>query len=191
MVFSKSRLPIFIFCSLIAHLAIIAIPMKTEYDRAHSPKIGIIFNRETKEEVKVKADKVPPKAKSKTVAESVVVSETKSIRSEVVQESVSSAEIETAKNKYLRLVTQSINKIKRYPRKAQALNQEGTVLVSLKLDINGKVLDLKVLKESRFVSLTDATIEAIKSVEKFPIIPTEMNLNEITLIIPVEYVIQM
>ena len=112
MVFSKSRLPIFIFCSLIAHLAMIAIPMKNEYDRAHSPKIGITFNRETKEEVKVRADKVPPKAKSKTVAESVVVSEPKSISSEVVQESVSSAEIETAKNKYLRLLLNQLIRLR-------------------------------------------------------------------------------
>ncbi len=153
--------------------------------------MGITFSRESNEEVKVKANKVLPKVKSDLISESVAVPQTKSVTSESAQETISEATIETAKNKYLRLVAQSINKIKKYPRKAQALNQEGTVLVSLKLDHTGKVLDLKVLKKGPFTSLADATIEAIQSVEKFPVIPTELNLNEITLIIPIEYVIQM
>ena len=153
--------------------------------------MGITFSRESNEEVRVKANKVLPKVKSDVVSESVAIPETKSVTSESGQETISEATIETAKNKYLRLVAQSINKIKKYPRKAQALNQEGTVLVSLKLDHTGRVLDLKVLKKGPFTSLADATIEAIQSIEKFPVIPTELNLNEITLIIPIEYVIQM
>jgi protein TonB len=98
---------------------------------------------------------------------------------------------ETAKNRYFSLIAQTIYKNKRYPRQAYSLNQEGKVVVRLKLDRNGKILDLEVLEQASYKSLTNATIETIKSINKFPAIPEELKVDDITFRIPIEYKIQM
>jgi protein TonB len=98
---------------------------------------------------------------------------------------------ETAKNKYFSLIAQMIYKNKRYPRQAYSLNQEGKVVVRLKLAKSGKILDLEVLEQASYKSLTNATIETIKSINKFPPIPEELKVDDITFRIPIEYKIQM
>ena len=98
---------------------------------------------------------------------------------------------ESAKNKYFSLIAQTIYKNKRYPRQAYSLNQEGKVVVRLKLAKNGKILDLEVLEQATYKSLTNATIETIKSINKFPAIPEELKVDDITFRIPIEYKIQM
>ena len=98
---------------------------------------------------------------------------------------------ETAKNQYFSLIAQTIYKNKRYPRQAYSLNQEGKVVVRLKLAKNGKILDLEVLEQATYKSLTNATIETIKSINKFPAIPEELKVDDITFRIPIEYKIQM
>lgn len=102
-----------------------------------------------------------------------------------------SAAIETAKNKYFRQVTQAIYRKKHYPRQAYSLNQEGMVIVRLKLDKKGKILDLEVLEKAPFRSLTEASLETIKSISRFPPIPEELGMSEITFRIPIEYKINL
>jgi protein TonB len=95
--------------------------------------------------------------------------------------------IETAKHNYLRQVTQAIYRKKHYPRQAWALNQEGSVLVKLRLNKKGKILGLEVLEKAPFKTLTEASLETIKSITKFPPIPDELGMEEITFRIPIEY----
>lgn len=91
------------------------------------------------------------------------------------------------KIRYRGMVHQLVNSMKKYPRKARALQQEGTVVAKIKLSKTGKLLDVEIVESSSYKILAQATLEAIKSVKKFPDIPSEMGLDEITFNVPFEY----
>jgi TonB family protein len=63
--------------------------------------------------------------------------------------------------------------------------------VSLKLGKNGNILNLFLVEECPFESLNHAALDTISSIGKFPPIPDELGINELTLKIPVEYKIKM
>lgn len=91
------------------------------------------------------------------------------------------------KVKYRGLIHQLVNSKKVYPRKARALQQEGTVVAQIKLSKDGKLLKVDILESSSYKILTKATVDAIKGIKKFPAIPSELGLEEITINIPFEY----
>lgn len=91
------------------------------------------------------------------------------------------------KVRYRGLVHQLVNNNKVYPRKARALQQEGTVLAQIKLSKDGTLLKVDILESSSYKILAKATIDAIKGIKKFPVIPNELGLEEITINIPFEY----
>ncbi len=103
----------------------------------------------------------------------------------------SEARVIDIKQKYFNEISHQIHKHKYYPRRAYTLNQEGLVLVSLKLGKNGNILDLFLVEECPFDSLNHAALDTISGIRKFPAIPDELGLNELTLKIPVEYKIKM
>lgn len=94
-------------------------------------------------------------------------------------------------SKYAHMIAKLINKHKKYPRMAYSLNQEGKVIVELKLSKEGKIIELKVLEKSPYKSLATASLETIKSINKFPPIPKELKVTEISFNIPIEYKIDM
>jgi TonB family protein len=104
---------------------------------------------------------------------------------------ISEAKVIDIKQKYFNEISHQIHKHKFYPRRAYTLNQEGLVLVSLKLGKNGNILDLFLVEECPFDSLNHAALDTISGIRKFPAIPDELGLNELTLKIPVEYKIKM
>ncbi len=104
---------------------------------------------------------------------------------------ISEAKVIDIKQKYFNEISHQIHKHKYYPRRAYTLNQEGLVLVSLKLGKNGNILDLFLVEECPFDSLNHAALDTISGIRKFPAIPDELGLNELTLKIPVEYKIKM
>lgn len=89
--------------------------------------------------------------------------------------------------KYRGQIYQLVNSKKVYPRKARALQQEGTVVAKLILSKAGKLIKVELVEKSSYKSLADATLSAIKGIKKFPEIPTELGLEEITINIPFEY----
>lgn len=91
------------------------------------------------------------------------------------------------KIRYRGIVRQLLNSKKHYPRKAQALQQEGTVIAKIKLSKYGKLLKVEIVESSPYQILAKATLDVIKAVDKFPEIPTEIGLTEITFNVPFEY----
>jgi protein TonB len=220
MVFTKSKLSKYILISLMVHSSVVAVLTSVEYEHEHEIPVEVTFSQGARGDGKAKGEKVISKQKAIVQKNIVARPEIKSeVATEtpkaVVPQAVSDgpqgeggtgtnigtgetgegfgsgAGADTAKNKYFSLVAQTIYKNKRYPRQAYSLNQEGKVLVRLRLDKNGKMLDLKILEDAPFKSLTNATIETIKSIKKFPVIPNELGVEEITFRIPIEYKIEM
>jgi protein TonB len=202
------------------HSSVVAVLTSVEYEHEHEIPVEVTFSQGARGDGKAKGEKVISKQKAIVQKNIVARPEIKSeVATEtpkaVVPQAVSDgpqgeggtgtnigtgetgegfgsgAGADTAKNKYFSLVAQTIYKNKRYPRQAYSLNQEGKVLVRLRLDKNGKMLDLKILEYAPFKSLTNATIETIKSIKKFPVIPNELGVEEITFRIPIEYKIEM
>lgn len=93
------------------------------------------------------------------------------------------------KIKYRGQVYQLVNKNKKYPRKAKALQQEGTVVARIQLSKEGKLLKAEIVESSNYKSLAEATLEAIQKVKKFPTIPKEYGKEEVTLRIPFKFFI--
>jgi TonB family protein len=99
--------------------------------------------------------------------------------------------INSVRAKYGSMIAKLINDKKRYPRTAKAFGQEGMVKVKLKLDKLGNILELDIIEKSPHESLAKASLETIKSVNKFPAIPNELGVEEISLNIPINYTLQM
>jgi TonB family protein len=74
---------------------------------------------------------------------------------------------------------------------AYSLGQEGLVVIKLKLNKDGEILDLSLLEECRFKILNEASLDTISAIHRFPPIPNEIGLSELTLRIPIEYKIKM
>jgi TonB family protein len=84
--------------------------------------------------------------------------------------------------RYGSMMLEVINKQKKYPRMARVLRQEGHVI-----DKQGNVRDVKIVKEATFKTLTDAALETIKTIKKFPPFPNDIGKEEMVVNIPVEY----
>jgi protein TonB len=99
--------------------------------------------------------------------------------------------VNSIRAKYGSMIAKLINDRKRYPRIAKTFHQEGQVLLKLKLDKMGKILELSILEKSIYESLTKASLETIQSVQQFPPIPDELGVDEISLSIPMNYTLQL
>jgi protein TonB len=220
MVFTRTKLSKYILVSLMVHSSVVALLTSVKYEHDHEIPVEVTFSQGASGDGKAKGEKVITKQKpiiqkkieARPAIKSEVVAETpKAVAPVAVSDgpqgeggtgtNIGTGETgegfgsgsgpDTAKNKYFSLVAQTIYKNKRYPRQAYSLNQEGKVLVRLRLDKNGKMLDLKIIEKAPFKSLTNATIETINSIKKFPVIPSELGVDEITFRIPIEYKIEM
>lgn len=84
-------------------------------------------------------------------------------------------------------VAELLNQNKIYPAMARRLEQQGRVLLKITVDKSGKLLDLKMLKESPFGSLNEAALQMVKKVDQFPPLPKELSHEVVTFNVPVEY----
>jgi periplasmic protein TonB len=89
--------------------------------------------------------------------------------------------------KYRGMIYQLLNSKKQYPRKARALQQTGRVVIKIKLSREGKLLAADIVESCPYQVLTKASLEAVKSVEKFPSIPSELAMSEYTIDVPFDY----
>lgn len=204
MVNYRSGLYKFILCSLGIHLFVVALAVGLDYMSGSIP-VEVNFSlgsRDRLSEIQMKKEKATPapqktKVSPNAAPENKVQAAPEQVASAVVDTNKESdgfgsiAAVESAKSRYFSLIAQTIYKNKRYPRQAYSLNQEGKVVVRLKLNKDGEILDLEVLEKGPFKSLTNATLDTIKKIKRFPQIPNELGVGEITFRIPIEYKIQM
>lgn len=80
-----------------------------------------------------------------------------------------------------------LNRNKVYPLKARRFGQQGLVMLQITLDKDGKLIKLDVIKRSPFESLNQAAVKMVESISLFPPIPHEINSQQISFSVPVEY----
>ena len=74
-----------------------------------------------------------------------------------------------------------------YPRRAQQLQQSGSVKFNLILDDQGNIKSLKPIETSDYVLLNKAAEEAVKDAAPFPPLPEVLASSELELFVPIKF----
>ena len=111
----------------------------------------------------------------------------KESKAEVVAPTVNKAELDNLENIYLSKVKAKIEKNKTYPKAAKKLNQTGKVLVSFDILKDGKIINIRIIKNSNFEKLDSASIELLTNIGFFEAIPNELNKTVWNIQIPINY----
>lgn len=75
---------------------------------------------------------------------------------------------------------------RRFPSRARAARQQGTVQIRFRMNRTGSVLTASVVKGSGFTTLDQAALDTLKRAQPLPAIPQDMP-DEVELTIPVEF----
>lgn len=93
------------------------------------------------------------------------------------------------KNEYLSKLRAEIEKNKIYPKRAKRLKQQGKVVVTFLLLKNGQIKNINLKNGSSFRGLNKAALELLERIGKFEPIPKELQKNNWTIEIPINYAI--
>jgi len=88
---------------------------------------------------------------------------------------------------YTKKLISSIRKVQRYPKKAIDQGIEGDVVVLIKIDKNGEVLDRELTQRSGSRIIDRAVLKMVSKAEPFPVIPDELNLEEFEFSVPLSF----
>lgn len=91
------------------------------------------------------------------------------------------------KNKYLSKVKRLINQKKRYPKGAKRLGQEGIVKIKFTILASGKIINIMIVKKSKFSKLNKAGVKLLTKIGVFDKIPKELGESKITITVPIKY----
>lgn len=76
-----------------------------------------------------------------------------------------------------------------YPETAKRLQQTGTVVVQFKVDQKGDLSDVNLEKPSASEILNRAALELVRRASRFKPVPSEANVSELKLTLPIEYIL--
>lgn len=97
----------------------------------------------------------------------------------------SQQEIDAARASYARTLGAAIQKHLKYPRLAEMRKMQGKVLVWVKQDENGNVVESRVEKSSGFDILDRQALETVKNASPLPLPPVVLRNDSFTLTVPV------
>lgn len=89
-------------------------------------------------------------------------------------ESVRKKGTESVESNYLKRVSTRIHRFKHYPREARIAKQEGTVVIQLTLDSDGRVQDKNITSSSGIDLLDEAALQLITKADPFPKFPSAL-----------------
>ena len=89
---------------------------------------------------------------------------------------------------YMRALVPRISKSYYYPAMARRLGQEGRVLVALRIDARGELVDVKVHRSSGHAILDKAAVDALRRLGRLPAPPSELlGKGTLKIIVPMHY----
>jgi len=104
--------------------------------------------------------------------------------------SVSTAQMQNLEHSYLSKVQEKVEKYKEYPKNAERLHQTGKVEVSFDILKSGHIQNVKIVKNSKFEKLDEATLKLLLKIAAFDPIPDDLDRTVWNITIPVAYDIQ-
>lgn len=138
----------------------------------------------------VKKDIKKPKEKKKPKKEPVkeVVQKEEVIKDTITtQDSLNQVKAAEIENQYLGKIQQTIEKYKVYPKVAKRLKHEGKVEISFDILKDGKIVNIQIVKNSKYKSLDKATIELLTKIGFFDAIPNELEKVVWNISLPINY----
>lgn len=95
-----------------------------------------------------------------------------------------------AETSYKAIISAILQKHKRYPSRALRRKQEGTVAVVFMVKKNGSLAKYEITDSSGYELLDQAVEEMLKSATPFPPFPSDVKKESITLLLPVDFIIE-
>lgn len=99
----------------------------------------------------------------------------------------SQADIDSALSAYGSMLSRAIAKHKSYPKIAERRGWEGTALLDLKIDSQGKVLSATIRDSSGYDALDNRALEMVKKASPFPTPPKELQGRTFNISVPVSF----
>lgn len=84
------------------------------------------------------------------------------------------------------LILAHLERFRRYPARARAARQQGTITIRFRMNKTGMVLSSAIVKKSGYYDLDQAALDTLKRAQPLPGIPAGMG-DEVELTIPVEF----
>ncbi|OCL98594.1 transport protein TonB [Aliarcobacter thereius] len=120
--------------------------------------------------------KKPKKEKPKKKPEKKVVQKEEVIKDKVItQDTVNQVKAAEMEDMYLGKIKHIIEKNKKYPRVAKRLKHEGKVTISFDILADGKIVNIRIIENSKYKTLDQATMELLANIAFFDAIPKELN----------------
>ena len=99
-----------------------------------------------------------------------------------------SPDLSRMRGTYMRALVPRISKSYYYPAMAKRLGQEGRVLVALRVDARGELVDVKVHRSSGHAILDKAAVDALRRLGRLPAPPRELlGSGTLKIIVPMHY----
>ncbi len=176
--------------SLIFHLPVILNfdwlrPKKSQFSKIN------LKNSQAKATIYYKEIVTAPTPPKKTSGKKKLVKKTiKSKKSKPIEKAIKEKTLQgqnTLLEQYLTLIRNEIAKIKRYPRVAKRLGQQGDVIVKFNLIWPGSIEQVEIKSASEYKLLNQSAIEAINELKKLPPMPKELEGKSFTVQISIIY----
>lgn len=81
------------------------------------------------------------------------------------------------KDLYIHELMTFLNQHKNYPRLAKLKRQEGVVTVEFSITLQGKISDIRLVQQSNFQELNQATLDLVQDIGKVPVPPLAMQVQ--------------
>jgi protein TonB len=88
---------------------------------------------------------------------------------------------------YIAILQAWLERHKDYPSRARLRGQEGTVLLYLMIDDEGRVLDQRIERSAGFALLDDAAREMVERAQPLPRAPDGLGPKRLELVVPVRF----
>ena len=108
-------------------------------------------------------------------------------KSEASSQELGRAQAMLAKQFYMADVFKKIYSNVNYPKRAQELQQAGTVRLAVVIDVLGKLKTVAPVEKSPFTLLNKAALEAVKRAAPFSPLPTGIDVTELELSVPITF----
>ena len=103
---------------------------------------------------------------------------------------ISPSAIKKSFESYSAKLTKSIARQKRYPRIAQMRGWQGEIIIDLKIDGHGNLINAKIKQGSGFKILDTEGIDMVKRASPFPNPPKELESKIFNVIVPISFKLQ-
>ena len=88
---------------------------------------------------------------------------------------------------YTRKLINAIRKVQRYPKRAVDQGIEGDVVILIKIDKNGEVIERRLTQRSGSRIIDRAVLKMVNKAEPFPTIPEELGVEEFEFSVPLSF----